>query len=93
MRPKRKVQPAREKRLSYLITNAQFEWLKNLYPYFNNYELSEMMYEAHLIRLAPRSIKNMAYKHGWYKNHIQIAKERRLNAIRTNNMRWGGLYE
>ena len=74
---------------SYLLSEEQFEWLKRMYPHFNNQDLSLMLFQRFGVEMSPVSIKDMAKRNIWHKSQEEITRERRKNAIKTNNKRWG----
>ncbi|MBR7028475.1 MAG: hypothetical protein IKI05_03570 [Bacteroidaceae bacterium] len=78
-----------KRRSSYLLSEEQFEWLKRMYPHFNNKDLSLMLFQRFGVEMSPVSIKDMAKRNVWHKSQDEITRERRKNAIKTNNKRWG----
>lgn len=79
----------KERRRSYILTDEQLAWLGKAYPLFNNEDLSRMIFERYGIRMSRENIKDMAKRNVWYKDKEEISRERRKNAMRTNNKRWG----
>ena len=83
---KRKHKP---RAYSYLLNDKELNWLRREFPHYNNPTISKMFVAVHGWILTAEQIKGFAKRYGWHKHKEEISEERRKNAKRTNNKRWG----
>ena len=89
MRTRKKSRPKRERKSSYLLEHDQQIWLESVYPFLENKDISKKLWEKFFIKMDEKSIKNMAYRNGWYKDKEYIKLMRKRGSDYTNNLRWG----